>query len=133
MVGRERPISLRPWEILPVKEGRRKQLIRRMDPQPSGEFAARDIVPMYPYENGVRWFEGSGLSALRACPYANPGDRLWVRHTYGADRMILEITFISAVLTGLLGGDEKAWAWVIEFRRLTCNTALHSAAGSPWS
>lgn len=69
--SRERPILFSGAMVRALLDGRKTQTRRVMKPQPEGE----------------RWLSELYLSGKWAerptCPYGQPGDRLWVRETWG--------------------------------------------------
>ena len=102
---RERAINLRDWEVRAIRAGRLKLLVRPMKPQPNNpevfgvspiwgscvptedtpgvrsgsipaECVGRYTIHAATNENGRR------LDRWIACPYGQPGDRLWVRETW---------------------------------------------------
>lgn len=71
---RERPINAYAHEVRAILECRKTQMRRVVKPQPSDSACttAADGTPM------KSWWEVGG--DIHACPYGDPGDRLWVKH-----------------------------------------------------
>ena len=77
---KERPILFSGPMVRAILEGRKTQTRRVMKPQP--ELSSNSIIGEFPVLNhhGAQ-FRRSGI--LDCCPYGAPGDRLWVRETWG--------------------------------------------------
>lgn len=65
-----------------ILEGRKTQSRRVIKPQPYHEPSGRWV---YDVKNGGAWQDTikSPVAILHCCPYGQPGDRLWVRETWG--------------------------------------------------
>ena len=88
---KERPIIFNAEMVRAILDGRKTQTRRVMKPQPPGE-----TTSIYPIKN-TAYFDCFGAMPLNTsefkgdhnflattrCPYGVPGDRLWVRETWG--------------------------------------------------
>lgn len=80
---KERPILFSGAMVRAILEGRKTvtrrvvkpSLVDRFDP-PRGQ---ADVDAGYPFVE----FDDGYVSAVKICPYGQPGDRLWVRETFG--------------------------------------------------
>jgi hypothetical protein len=75
----EYPILMNGESVRAILEGRKTQTRRLVRPQPVGCFRGwvdRDKGPR-------AWFNSEPTSQESYCPYGQPGDRLWVRETWG--------------------------------------------------
>lgn len=84
---KERHINLKAWEVRAILEGRKTQTRRIVKPYPwfEGHRIRSCCGPttkskLSRYEDLISSFDG-GIQ--RRCPYGSPGDRLWVRETWG--------------------------------------------------
>lgn len=78
---KERPIDMRDWEVRALREGRKTQTRRVINPQPK----MRRFVE---FAEPVPWMPVGGIHQDRwKCPYGVPGDRLWVRETWSPDHV----------------------------------------------
>ncbi|MWK59394.1 hypothetical protein GO594_25685 [Pseudomonas otitidis] len=73
---RERPILFAGPMVRAILSGEKTVTRRVMKPQP--DFLGSMVDPNTPFRT-----LGAGLHARITCPYGEPGDRLWVRETYG--------------------------------------------------
>jgi len=65
-----------------ILDGRKTQTRRVIKPQPSYENEFWRWIPKQPYDINMDHLNASLINHL--CPYGQPGDRLWVRETWGA-------------------------------------------------
>ena len=87
---KEYPILFSGPMVRAILEGRKTQTRRVVKPQPVGnqrivEGAAHLTVGMNPADDGGVWYATDCVNPgteIR-CPYGVPGDRLWVRETFG--------------------------------------------------
>lgn len=86
---KERPINLKPWEVLAILQGRKTQLRRVVKPQPSKDHTFQGWVLDSTSGNDIgkaAWAIGNGplmQDVVRVrCPFGQVGDRLWVRETF---------------------------------------------------
>lgn len=72
---KERPILFKGEMVRAILKGKKTQTRRIMKPQPTG------CPGRYPgaSQDRRKWFD----DLLDKCPYGQPGDRLWVRETFG--------------------------------------------------
>jgi len=86
---RERPILFSGPMVRAILDGTKTQTRRVV--KPAGALLAMSWSPLHP-ERGLRVTTRTGKhsthtgpvsEALSACPYGEPGDRLWVRETWG--------------------------------------------------
>ena len=89
---KERPILFSAPMVRAILEGRKTQTRRIVKPQPSGSNTEKDPygwrwkwvptdkrIPIHEWgKDATGW-----ISMLKHCPYGVPGDRLWVRETWG--------------------------------------------------
>lgn len=73
---RERPILFNDQMVRAILEGRKTVTRRVVKPQP--DFLGSMVDPNTPFKT-----LDAGLHARITCPYGEPGDRLWVRETWG--------------------------------------------------
>ncbi|HFD4313416.1 TPA: hypothetical protein ACF3VE_002181 [Pseudomonas aeruginosa] len=73
---RERPILFNDQMVRAILDGRKTVTRRVMKPQP--DFLGSMVDPNTPFKP-----LDAGLHARITCPYGEPGDRLWVRETWG--------------------------------------------------
>ncbi|MBG4417404.1 hypothetical protein I5F55_03625 [Pseudomonas aeruginosa] len=73
---RERPILFNDQMVRAILDGRKTVTRRVMKPQP--DFLGSMVDPNTPLKP-----LDAGLHARITCPYGEPGDRLWVRETWG--------------------------------------------------
>jgi|SRR6185437_12419449 len=73
---KERPILFSGPEVRATLEGRKDQTRRIVKPQPDAD----GLVKM----KGKPWWEDTSGRVYR-CPFGVPGDRLWVKETWGYD------------------------------------------------
>ncbi|HFQ2794743.1 TPA: hypothetical protein ACHQHX_005778 [Pseudomonas aeruginosa] len=73
---RERPILFNDQMVRAILEGRKTVTRRVVSPQP--DFLGSMVDPNTPFKT-----LDAGLHARITCPYGEPGDRLWVRETWG--------------------------------------------------
>ena len=71
-----------------ILEGRKTQTRRIVKPQPTYriiEAQAGVTIGMDKSKDGALWYDANGKDPGRevACPHGQPGDRLWVRETWG--------------------------------------------------
>ena len=78
---KERPILFSAPMVRAILEGRKTQTRRIVKPQPSQELL--DDYAQIRRERGVQKDDAEMLSECLPCPYGVPGDRLWVRETFG--------------------------------------------------
>lgn len=78
---KERPILFSAPMVRAILEGRKTQTRRIVKPQPSQELL--DDYAQIRRERGVQKDDAEMLSECLPCPYGVPGDRLWVRETWG--------------------------------------------------
>lgn len=71
---KERPILFSGPMVRAIREGRNTQTRRIIKPQPAFEFHGVPFLKVH----GI----GEKPNAIK-CPYGQPGDRLWVRETWG--------------------------------------------------
>lgn len=85
----ERSIILLDEEPNRILEGRKTQARRAVRLQPKWKFSGNyERIPVTSHVYGLWWVTaGFGLACetrkLENCPYGKPGDRLWVRETWG--------------------------------------------------
>lgn len=86
---KERPINLKPWEVLAILQGRKTQLRRAVKPPPSKDHTFQGWVLDSTSGNDIgkaAWAVGDGplmQDVVRVrCPFGQVGDRLWVRETF---------------------------------------------------
>lgn len=86
---KERPISLKPWEVLAILQGRKTQLRRVVKPQSSKDHLFQGLVLDSTSGNDIgkaAWAIGNGplmQDVVRVrCPFGQVGDRLWGRETF---------------------------------------------------
>lgn len=89
MSPRERPILFSAPMIRALLEGRKSQTRRIMKPQPHWSGSAFGIPGLINgrtgfYANTEKGFAEDVQRSAIKCPYGVPGDRLWVRETFGA-------------------------------------------------
>lgn len=89
-MGKERPILMSAPMVRASLDGRKWQTRRVVKPQP-----ACNVAGMYAdrYNEGdewAYWLPDNRMDAPRTfrCPYGVPGDRLWVRETWGFDSTV---------------------------------------------
>ncbi|HCF1158770.1 hypothetical protein [Pseudomonas aeruginosa] len=75
-VHKERPILFSGPMVRAILEGRKTVTRRVVKPQP--DFLGSMVDPNTPFKT-----LDAGLHARITCPYGEPGDRLWVRETWG--------------------------------------------------
>ncbi|EOZ4785952.1 hypothetical protein ACQRMJ_000863 [Pseudomonas aeruginosa] len=73
---RERPILFNDQMVRAILEGRKTVTRRVVKPKP--DFLGSMVDPNTPFKT-----LDAGLHARITCPYGEPGDRLWVRETWG--------------------------------------------------
>lgn len=73
---KERPILFTGPMVRAILEGRKTVTRRVVKPQP--DFLGSMVDPNTPFKT-----LDAGLHARITCPYGEPGDRLWVRETWG--------------------------------------------------
>ncbi|ESR71166.1 hypothetical protein T266_11105 [Pseudomonas aeruginosa VRFPA05] len=73
---KERPILFSGPMVRAILEGRKTVTRRVVKPQP--DFLGSMVDPNTPFKT-----LDAGLHARITCPYGEPGDRLWVRETWG--------------------------------------------------
>ncbi|HIE1504200.1 TPA: hypothetical protein ACXJSP_000187 [Pseudomonas aeruginosa] len=73
---KERPILFTGPMVRAILEGRKTVTRRVVSPQP--DFLGSMVDPNTPFKT-----LDAGLHARITCPYGEPGDRLWVRETWG--------------------------------------------------
>ena len=89
---RERPVILRDHEARGLADGSISVLWREVKPQPPSEpLAVERYAPIITNRRGEMdagpdVFGAHGEDWDRTCPYGAPGDRLWVRETWGLCR-----------------------------------------------
>jgi len=81
-VSAERPITLDARQVVATLAGHMTQVRRVMKPQPATP------PQQHQYPSGIwGWWSDTphkhGTSMAHICPYGRPGDRLWVRETWG--------------------------------------------------
>jgi len=74
---KERPILLKDEMVRAILEGRKTQTRRMVKPQPTA--LTSDGLPFAQTANDESF---GRLGKVIACPYGQPGDRLWVRETF---------------------------------------------------
>lgn len=85
----DRPILFSGPMIRAILDGQKTQTRRVVKNQPAdaegceGQVAGPVCLDMEPWTHFFRWLLPSGISAGFLCPYGQPGDRLWVRETWG--------------------------------------------------
>jgi hypothetical protein len=86
----ERPIIMRDWEVRALLEGRKTQTRRIVDRltgfRRATEFQ-RSRTPGFDFscrDSHLRWHDMKAAEVLGRCPFGQPGDRLWVKETWGA-------------------------------------------------
>ena len=86
---KERPINLKPWEVLAILQGRKTQLRRAVKPPPSKDHTFQGWVLDSTSGNDIgkaAWAVGDGplmQDVVRVrCPFGQVGDQLWVRETF---------------------------------------------------
>lgn len=87
MSSKEGPIICNGTDVRAILEGRKTQMRRVVKPQPV------DLQ----FGPGAEPWDASTGYALR-CPYGMPGDRLWVRETWG---LFSDLGFCDTSLTGM--------------------------------
>lgn len=84
---RERPILFSAPMVRAILDGRKAQTRRVMKHQPQ-RVVVHDIGPMLAIQQprgNRRWlWPNARAEVIAACPYGQPGDRLWVRETFAA-------------------------------------------------
>jgi hypothetical protein len=90
------PILFSSAMVRAILEGRKTQTRRVMKPQPQGYIAGNEECWEW---RGYTWNQRIHAPADRIdyrggkpLPYGQPGDRIWVRETFWASRITLEIT-----------------------------------------
>lgn len=79
----ERPILFNAPMVRALLEGRKTQTRRIIKPQPAANPLAKSRVAEPLRYKQFAWFEGGSMPDIAsACPYGQPGDRLWVRETW---------------------------------------------------
>lgn len=77
---KERPILFSGPMVRAILDGRKTQTRRVVKPQPCQQMVPVDFTLD---QSSRRW---SDRQSLWNCPYGRPGDRLWVREAWAADR-----------------------------------------------
>lgn len=91
---KERPILFSGPMVRAILEGRKTQTRRLVKPQPTIVDADNAEHAWWSYADGhegVGWYVADSEyldegSEIRRCPYGRPGDRLWVKETWTAER-----------------------------------------------
>lgn len=82
----ERPIILKAHEVRGILDGRQTQLRRILKPQPVVH-PAPPCNPSYNVVYGAHMWKDGGkphpVMVIECCPFGQPGERLWVRETWG--------------------------------------------------
>lgn len=85
---KERPINFRAWEVRAIREGRKTQFRRVVNPQPEDGLVYRGvtITSTIKSEEGSHLFTDAEPVAWKSqrihCPYGQPGAKLWVRECH---------------------------------------------------
>ena len=84
----DRPILFSAPMVQAILDGRKTQTRRAVKPQPAGEIVRGE--PDFNHWIDTKYWERQNQKENRgigtrgfACPYGQPGDRLWVRETFG--------------------------------------------------
>lgn len=81
---KERPILFSGAMVKAILEGKKTQTRRVIKPQPASVWTEARM------DNGVACFGAPWVKGIHVmnCPYGRPGDRLWVRETWGLSAAI---------------------------------------------
>lgn len=80
---KERPILFSGPMVRAILDGSKTQTRRVVKNQPAGQCIGP--VAVRAVSDGFQWFGAAGESSVFACPYGQPGERLWVRETWRTD------------------------------------------------
>jgi hypothetical protein len=79
---KERPILFSGPMVRAILDGRKTQTRRLVKPQPE-EFDGAGVSANYGTAGEPWWVAVPSIEHYSRCPYGQPGDRLWVRETFG--------------------------------------------------
>lgn len=80
---KERPILFSGPMVRAILEGRKSQTRRVIKPQPDEVYKGKPIAPCNRLEDDKYGQRRRVTGQSVRCPYGQPGDRLWVRETFG--------------------------------------------------
>ena len=104
---KERPILFSAPMVRAILAGTKTQTRRVVKPQPTHFNPAG--VPRRVNPDG-------GASAVIACPYGQPGDRLWVREAWAPLTVGYAYRYLWERINGPGSWDANPWVWVVEFK-----------------
>ncbi|MGQ5267714.1 hypothetical protein [Xanthomonas arboricola] len=138
---RERPILFNGAMVRAILSGAKSQTRRAVKPQPPAghNFAGFTTYSTHRADEGKAvWAAGEVRAALIdahrvACPFGQPGDRLWVRETFSpiqssVDGRLIEVDYRATYEQGYRMGDHlgipKVWKPNIHMPRDACRLVL---------
>ena len=113
---KEKPILFSAPMVRAILDGRKTVTRRVVKPQPAGEI--RRGEPDFNHWIDTKYWERQNQKENRgigtrgfACPYGQPGDRLWVRETFSGPWCMEAQDGISAAPPSKWGESSRIWYW----------------------